>query len=302
MPEPTFFGFLTLGGLGVGIFFSISGYLVSQSYLRSENYLAYLGKRCRRIFPGLAVSSFILVYPVAAFYYQDNLIDYLTAKETLRNLLSMIGFQPIDIPQIFSGYKFSGPPNGALWTLPIEFLCYIILATALALSTNWKAPAALLCLMVMGGVFIDPATKTSFSWLSISLQWLLQFSLCFLLGALLAMTKNTWNRRKEKTTLFLIAVFCLFLFKGKPEIVVMGYLAITLCTVIIGTSFRDRLIKSRFDYSYGIYIYTWPVQQIVINETHLPYYPTLLLTLGIVLVLAGLSWHLVESPFLRRRA
>jgi peptidoglycan/LPS O-acetylase OafA/YrhL len=56
----------------------------------------------------------------------------------------------------------------------------------------------------------------------------------------------------------------------------------------------------RHDYSYGVYIYHWPV--ILVLRTMLPPTGALRLTalaIVVTLVLAALSWHLVEAPVLR---
>ncbi|MGP1190250.1 acyltransferase, partial [Serratia sp. CY54781] len=58
----------------------------------------------------------------------------------------------------------------------------------------------------------------------------------------------------------------------------------------------------RFDYSYGVYIYAFPVQQIVINHTSLGFYSSMLFSALMTLLLGALSWHLVERRFLRKKA
>jgi peptidoglycan/LPS O-acetylase OafA/YrhL len=64
----------------------------------------------------------------------------------------------------------------------------------------------------------------------------------------------------------------------------------------------DRIVNSG-DYSYGLYLYGYPVQQAVI--TLLPgmreWYWNLLIALPIAAAIAALSWHLIEKPVLSRK-
>lgn len=297
--ESPFQGFIYSGGVAVCVFFAISGYLVTQSFGRSADFVAYMGKRMLRIFPALTVCSFIVVYPLSAYYYGDERVSYVTNWETFHNLLSMIALHPIAIPKIYSGYKFSGPPDGSLWTLPIEFSCYLILGAFLSFSKSWRVPAVLLIAAIAAAVTLsDQAQHAQFY--SVQVSWFLSFGMCFAVGALMSATKPSWNRGPVKICLAVVSVWLLIVLKGAPEITVIGFLAIAVIVVVVGTSFRDRLICGRFDVSYGLYIYAWPVQQIVVNEITPKFWPSLVLSIAIVSVIAIFSWVFVEKPFIRR--
>jgi len=76
----------------------------------------------------------------------------------------------------------------------------------------------------------------------------------------------------------------------------------TIITIFIGVTFSDALIKGRFDYSYGIYIYAFPVQQLCINTLNIGFYTSMILSAVVTIALASLSWHFVEKRFLFRSA
>ncbi|HIE0650724.1 TPA: hypothetical protein ACXJNB_003868 [Serratia marcescens] len=83
----------------------------------------------------------------------------------------------------------------------------------------------------------------------------------------MALTENSWNNRNAKEFLFISGIVLLYVLKGSYKLRVLGNLIIPTLVIIIGVSLTDKLIYSRFDYSYGVYVYALPVQQIVINHT-----------------------------------
>lgn len=78
------------------------------------------------------------------------------------------------------------------------------------------------------------------------------------------MTQPAWRPRWK--FLLVASAAMLFILQGTNEIRALGSAAVAVITVVTGTMLRDRLIKGRFDISYGIYIYAFPIQQIVINR------------------------------------
>lgn len=298
IPERPILGFVSLGGLSVSIFFSISGFLVTQSYLRTGGYIGFMEKRVRRIFPALIVCAFLMVFVLAPFY-RDNVLNYITSKEAISTFLRIVFLLPGDITGVFSGYKFIGPMNGTLWTLSIEFMCYILIGAFLSINKSWKTPLTVLLVLCFLNVFLSDAEKT-FSWYSINIGWIISFGLCFSLGSLMSMTIESWNHPKTKLLISIVCLSLLYILYGSKEILTVGYLSITFITLAIGVSVKDFIVKGRFDISYGIYIYGWPVQQIVANKINIGFYTSMLLSIVITIILATASWFLIEKPFTRR--
>ncbi|PTA95655.1 acyltransferase [Kluyvera sp. Nf5] len=297
--EDLFRGFLSWGGVCVAVFFSISGFLVTQSAQRSPDYISFMTKRIKRIFPALIVCSFVMIYLLAPFY-QQNATAFLLSKDTFENFLKIIMLLPASVSDVFAGYKYAGSINGSLWTLTLEFTCYIVVGFLLFVNKTWKTPAFILAIIVAVNIFASAETN-NITWYSMNLGWLVRFGICFALGSLLSMTLEQWNKPGVKWFLSIVSVLILFLLKGQMEILTLGYFAITFLTLCIGMSFKDVIVKGRFDISYGLYIYAWPVQQVIANETSLPFYVSIAASMACTAVLACLSWTFIEKPFLRRK-
>ncbi len=119
-------GQCSLGGIAVAVFFFLSGLYVTKSLEKSKSIGSFMKKRCVRIFPQLWI---VVIASVIAGLFLTNLTikEYLTNGATYKYLLNMV-FVPIhDLPGVFEGMPYQ-TVNGPLWTLPVEFACYIGLA------------------------------------------------------------------------------------------------------------------------------------------------------------------------------
>ena len=121
---------LSAGQLGVQIFFVISGFLVSQSFVNRPHVYEFLVARVLRIFPGLIVAlagtvllgAWVTTLPVSQYVSDGRVWDYF-----LRNAMLDLRWE---LPGVFENNSFPRVVNGSLWTLPKEFGLYIILMVA----------------------------------------------------------------------------------------------------------------------------------------------------------------------------
>lgn len=299
--EPNIPYWNSYGFVAVCIFFAISGFLMPSSFNNAGNFVAYMGRRCRRIFPALIICTFLMVYVIGIIFTSTPKLIYLTSIETLKTSFSILSLLDFSIPGIFTNFIFpgnnTGLVNGSLWTLTIEFAWYILFGLALSFVRSWKTVLVLfLCSMI--GCMIQNQMGINYFFYGISLGYFVTFGMAFTSGALLAMTQKHWL--PIRGYLAFLALLLLFLLPGRPEINVLGTLSIALLTIIIGTSFKDKLINGRFDISYGIYIYAFPIQQIVINVFHSSFWLGMCIS-AICSIIAGyLSYRFIEKPFLLR--
>src|SRR5215210_2012072 len=121
---------LGLPGLGVAMFFAISGYLVTQSYVRRGSFVAYAEARLLRIYPALwlaigltiAVSALISTFPPGDFLSARPTVDYAIGGASLLDLHYFL-------PGVFTDNPRAAV-NGSLWTLPVELRMYLFVGIA----------------------------------------------------------------------------------------------------------------------------------------------------------------------------
>ncbi|MCK1625287.1 acyltransferase [Bradyrhizobium sp. 160] len=201
-------------------------------------------------------------------------------------------------PDVFSDFIFKDAINGSLWTLPIEFAWYVVIGSLLSMWPSWKTAAWLLWLSG-GAVIAMQCTHFDYAFYGIPATFFALFGVSFASGALLSTTKASWL--PYRAYMIVAALLMLFLMRGRPECQVLGTASLAVLTVVIGVSFADNLVRSRFDISYGVYIYAFPIQQLVINRVTENFWAGMLIAAALTTITAVLSYHLVEKRFLKRR-
>jgi len=280
-----------LGLLGVFVFFTISGFLVTQSFERGRSPLRFLAARLLRIYPGLVVCLLICVFVIGVSITTLPLEEYLQAPGTrgfLTDNLLMRGFDEALPGVLFRDNAVGTVVGGAFWSLRFEIYFYLMV---LALGAARLLNLGVALVLLAGGLV------ASYFDLLGGFGWLLPY---FAIGMMLyyvaqRQALNGWLAAAAGLGLVATVVFGQLLFAFS---VFGGYIAIYLAT-----SPRIHLPRAaRFgDLSYGIYIYGWPVQSsvaYVIGETA-TWWQVFLGGTAASLALAFVSWHCVEKPALR---
>ena len=118
-------GRTTIGSIAVDCFFIISGFLITQSWLRSKGFFDYLRRRILRIFPGYIVVLAVCHFVVAPLSGVD--VSQTFSGERLRYLVGrMLTLRYYNEPAAFPTNPYPFAINGSLWTIRYEFACYLI--------------------------------------------------------------------------------------------------------------------------------------------------------------------------------
>jgi peptidoglycan/LPS O-acetylase OafA/YrhL len=324
---------LDLGGLAVDIFFVTSGYLITKSMLRRRSALGYLEARFLRIMPGLVATgifSALLIGPVVA---PQGPLAYLSNSDPwvyfLYNTFTVYtsASKHLHIQGLFDNAPIHGI-NGSLWTLGGEIELYgviFILGMGVMLVRHdvlRRLLPAMVRRQAIGRRLLALARHEAVErWLLIAAfasilticMWrgrlnvdfnagnIYRLAAFFMCGSLVYMFRER-IRISAWVAVGLLGVFVLLAYT--PVAGLAFYLAITYAvfTLAFHPKLRAWSFGKRGDYSYGIYIYAFPIQQVLItsfgvNKPLLVFAAAYPLTVGV----AMLSWYFMEEPALRAK-
>jgi peptidoglycan/LPS O-acetylase OafA/YrhL len=291
----------SLGYFAVAVFFGISGLLIARSFERRRSMAHFTVARIFRLFPALAVvllvtvvaGAFVTRLPFAEYVSQMATWTYVPANLSL-------AFLQYPLPGVFEENPYGPAINGSLWTLFYEVVCYAGVVVAGVLGVLRNRYLALALLMLAGAVYlatplIDPVDGVIPAGMMLRFQALASLAFPFILG----LVAYVWRDRLILSgwlcvALWLVAVAAL----GSPFGLLLTTMALVYATFFIAFIPKGILLSyNRLgDYSYGIYIYAFPVQQLIMYlAPDTSPAGNMLLAMPPTFLLAVLSWMLVEK-------
>jgi peptidoglycan/LPS O-acetylase OafA/YrhL len=290
----------TFGTLAVYCFFCLSGFLITKSFNTSISLPVYLWHRFLRIYPALwfaIIISVLLGYlgqsglNFQQFFHNPMTKDFILTNSLAKNIKFFL-------PGSFSINPWKDAVNGSLWTLPLEIRMYLMVAIIGMLGVlkdRQKFNILFIVLFLLGfdakySIFADLGDAST------------QVSAFFLMGAFWYLN----NIRYSLSYFVLASIISLFAVTGKIS---LAYLVVAGSYCILYVSFVPNLLQTIFnrmgDYSYGIYIYAFPVQQYVMYffltkyNQKLNHHYLFSISLIITFLFAIFSWHVLEKRCMR---
>ncbi|MBD8898008.1 acyltransferase [Rhodanobacter sp. DHG33] len=287
------------GDLAVDVFFVVSGFMIAGSYLRRRHLADFLWARLLRIYPAyiacLLGSAFVLgaactAMPLHDYYRSHDVLHYVSKNIELGKGMAW------ELPGVFRDNPKLAVVNGSIWTLPAEVRMYLWVALAGVLgilSRRWCCNLLLAALLVCG--LLAPAHVPL-----VPLASFLRLAGCFALGVF------CWvNGKRVPVGWWCVAALGLlaWLLRATPLYPFVFSLALAAFVFAFGYA-SPWLGCLRFgDYSYGLYLWGYPMQQLVAHlAPQLSHAGNVLLAWPLAMLLAMLSWHLVERPVLRLKS
>lgn len=286
------------GSIAVDCFFILSGFLLLQSWIRKPKAGPFLMRRALRIYPGFLVAYAVSALIVGRLGAQPG-SDYFHSLSWSRFVGRALLLRPPATPDVFLPQPYP-VVNGSLWTIPYEAVCYWLLLVV-GLTGIARRPALLFGLFAVAylalaaqhiGVLHVPGNETA---LIPALYHFPRFVTYFLAGACAARLKLDGRLLYQMPYLLVALVTAgISLLLGHSDYV----LPISGAYLLLWTA--EGLRPAPFmkgDLSYGIYLYAWPVQKLLLFYVH-GFTPLLLFPAALLCTLppAALSWYLIESP------
>ncbi len=300
LPAPSFMGWMPLGPIAVYIFFAISGYLISISWTRDSHIVRFVLKRVLRIFPGLIVCILLTIFVLGALTTTLSFGDYFKNPQTwayVKNIFLHINYT---LPGVFETNTYPRAVNGSIWSLPVEFAMYLIFAClAFILRGKWLQRAGVILLAVLFFIANYYIGLTTVVFYAFPVQYLAICGMYFLVGVGI----HQWRllRFLSASNVIAIAVIWLSLSRWPTLFEYVSYILLPFLTIAFGTGASKAFTwLDKYDYSYGVYIYAFPVQQVISFYFLNHGFRFGIFTSAIItLCLAALSWHWIEKPALQ---
>ncbi len=294
----------TPGSIAVDLFFLVSGLLVTISLVKRNSAADFARARFFRIWPALTVALLISVLVLGPAFTTLPIVDYLASFRTWRylgqNLVLLHGII-YRLPGVFLHNPAPEAVNGSLWTLPSEIRCYLWL-----LAGWWvlrRLGGAAYFKYLVGAVWLALFAWHVHSLANVTLENSpARMYLMFCTGAALYLFRSAVTLSSRWLAVGLVAVVLAAvtgsgLLFGLAYTVVIPYAM--LCAAYLPSGWVLKF--NRFgDYSYGTYIFAYPVQQsLMASLPSLGIAGLFFASLGITTVLAVASWHFIEKPAMR---
>lgn len=300
-------GRIDLGEAAVDGFFILSGYLIAQSWERSRSLGSFARKRAARIVPGYLAAGIVAV--LAAVLVGTPGGTWADAARALRgNAGRLLALQEPLVPGSWPGPPEAGVANGSAWTISYECWCYAGVA-GLGLLGLLRRRGVVLGLFIavwaggylfilggypIGGGLVGRVIGAPIHWA--------RLLPCYLAGVVLSLYRDRIRWTGAGACLAALGLVAVALLPRGLALGVPTFGAYLLLYFGLAGPVRWRGAARYGDFSYGIYLYAWPIQQAVARLDPAAGPLRLLAWVAAPCLLAGVaSWHGVERRFVRRR-
>lgn len=286
--------------LAVQGFFTMSGFLIIRSYDRDSQLWSYLEKRARRIFPAywaalvftLLIGAVFSILPLRSFVGSSSTWKYICSNLLLVNFLNPT------LPGLFTSNPVMQSVNGALWTIKVEVAFYLIVPLIVVGCRKWGRWQVLCGIFLLSVFYRNVCDHFHRPKLEIQLPGQLCF---FIVGALVYYYYEYFDRHRRWMWFSAIICYVASIVVGGSVLRALGVALGVMCIALLFPSIGQP--AKHGDFSYGIYVFHFPIIQLFISLGLVHFHPQI--ALGVILVCVGAiafaSWKFVEEPCLKRQ-
>ena len=285
------------GDIAVSMFFVISGFMVSGSYLARADLFEFAKARLLRIVPAFALVLVLCAYVIGPIMSSQPLSEYFRDPAVAAYVTKNLHFSSDmawQLPGVFQG-RVRDAVNGSIWTLPAEMRMYVMVAAFGVLgllSLRWLGTAVLVALLWLG------VTRPEF--IPLHQDWF-RLAGFFALGILVQLHKDRLHARHSVMVILVLLIYLSMRTRSAPFL-----FAVCLAYFCFWFAYRVpvwRGLERWGDPSYGIYLWGWPVQQVLATKMpEMNPWHNFMLAALIATCLGYLSWWCLERPVLKLKA
>jgi peptidoglycan/LPS O-acetylase OafA/YrhL len=295
----------TWGGIAVDVFFITSGFLIAGSFYNRKGLFQFIWARILRIYPALIVAMLISVFILGTWFTNLNYNEYLSTPETykylIKNIILIFGVN-YNLPGVFTTNPYVNAVNGSLWTLPFEVKMYFYL-TLIGLTITFiekklrikirKHGFTLIAVIALGIYILNYFySDNSYNFTRLFYMFFVGVAYYQLKGKIVLSHKY-----------FLFISLVILLCTTHKSLFFLSYICF-LPYIVFYLAYIPKGMIRKFnnlgDYSYGIYIYSFPIQQgLIASIPSLTILSMVIFSFFATLLFSFLSWHLVEIKALK---
>lgn len=291
---------ISFGDLSVDGFFLLSGYLIVKSWNTNSNIWQFLKKRILRIYPGFIAASLVCAFIVGPLGSESN--QYYLHFEISGFLKNLLLLNRPFIPSVFLGQPYS-EVNGSMWSIFPEFRCYLAVMVLGVLGLIQKRNLWLVFTIIFYLLLIIQKLcyKFDYNIFFFSYKFLyLNLNTFFLTGGCFYLYRNRIQFDKIAASIAFIVLLIGTFSRFGADLVLGtagGYLLFYFALKPTHTLVKFNKIP---DLSYGVYLYGWPVQKLLLwfFPIFSPYILFFISVFG-CLILGALSWYAIEKPLMK---
>lgn len=303
-PLAAWFG-LSLGELAVITFFCVSGFFISLSRDRAPGTISFFTARFLRIYPGLTLALVLIVFLIGPIFTTLGTQEYFRSGAIysyLSNNLTLFKMQ-FQLPGLFEDNPWPGI-NGSLWTLFYEVTLYVVVGGLGVVGCYGNGHR------FAGFLLMYAAAYVAFKVVSIQTVWLgdmhrVQYFFKWVIPFVLGVSLYRYRHHIQHRFIGFLPLAALAAWSYETPwffecfVLAWGYLIFYL-------GFASHPLVERYnrlgDYSFGVYLYAFPVQEILAHQFKgIGPISMMLATFPVALVAAVLSWHFIEKPAIAKR-